>query len=93
MAVKSMRLISLSTSVILVGVVAAALWLLTLSPGARVAEPFPADSPLPNGHAPWDSITSTASRRQTPPLHDARETAVLLQDWEYTSFPISHWRQ
>jgi hypothetical protein len=72
----------------------AAVCLLTAAPGAAVAERHHIDIPLVDGHTPWDFSPNAATSRPSPrPTPDSKETEVLLLDWQYTSFPISHWRQ
>ncbi|MBY0526629.1 MAG: hypothetical protein K2R98_24750 [Gemmataceae bacterium] len=69
----------LVTMVFLGGVVASALWTFGFhTPRAEVSIPEPVQ------------IDRSPVKRTTTSV--PRETEVLLQDWEYTAGPISHWR-
>lgn len=100
MASKSSPLLSVwrtlgISPLLLVGVAGAALWAFGVSvPRDGGRERLQTDHPLAKGGTLWDSVPNAAARPPAPrPAQDAQETQVLLQDWEYTSFPISHWRR
>jgi hypothetical protein len=86
-------MVSKCSGLVLVSGAVAALWAFGFSaPRDRVAIPE-TESPLTSGHALWDRSATPAHQQMAPGIEDATETEVQLRDWEYTAFPVSHWRR
>lgn len=84
---------SLTTLLVLAAVAGAAFWVFTLGPSTPGAQPS-SNSPLTAGHTLWDSFPETTERPTTQPaLPEAAEAEVLLENWQYSAIPVSHWRR
>lgn len=84
---------SLTTLLVLAAVAGAAFWVFTLGPSTPGAQPS-TDSLLMSGHTLWDSFPETAERPNLQPAPpEAPEAEVLLENWQYSAVPVSHWRR